>query len=91
MDIELARTFVEIATSGSFLNASKRLHVTQSTVSLRVKRLEQLLGKPVFVRSRSGIELTPAGEQFERFARTLLKAGRRRSTRSPCPKAMPAR
>lgn len=44
MDIEHARTFLEIAASGSFLNASRRLNVTQSTVSLRVKRLEELLG-----------------------------------------------
>lgn len=73
MDTELARTFLEIVTSGSFLNASKRLHVTQSTVSLRVKRLEELLGKPLFIRNKSGAELTPAGEQFERFARSLLK------------------
>jgi DNA-binding transcriptional LysR family regulator len=73
MDIELARTFLEIATSGSFLNASRRLNVTQSTVSLRVRRLEDILGKPMFVRTRAGAELTPAGEQFERFARSLLK------------------
>jgi LysR family transcriptional regulator, flagellar master operon regulator len=73
MDIDLARTFLEIVTSGSFMNASKRLNLTQSTVSLRVKRLEELLGKPVFIRSKSGVELTPAGEQFERFARSMLK------------------
>lgn len=73
MDIELARTFLEIATSGSFLNASRRLNVTQSTVSLRVKRLEELLGHQVFNRTRAGAVLTPAGEQFERFARTLLR------------------
>ncbi|TCD16152.1 LysR family transcriptional regulator [Oricola cellulosilytica] len=73
MDTELARTFLEIVTSGSFLSASKRLHVTQSTVSLRVKRLEELLGTPVFIRNKAGAELTPAGEQFERFARSMLK------------------
>lgn len=73
MDIDLARTFLEVLTSGSFLNASKRLHVTQSAVSLRVKRLEDELGRQVFLRTKSGVELTPAGQQFERFARSLLK------------------
>lgn len=73
MDIVLARTFLEIATSGSFFNAAKRLNVTQSTVSARVKRLENELGRPLFIRSKSGIKMTPAGEQFERFARSMMK------------------
>lgn len=73
MDIELARTFLEIATSGSFLNAAKRLHVTQSTVSLRIKRLEEILGRQLFVRTKAGSQLTLAGDQFERFARSMMK------------------
>lgn len=73
MDILLARTFLEIATSGSFLSAARRLNVTQSTVSVRVKRLEEELGRALFIRTKSGTQLTPAGEQFERFARSLMK------------------
>jgi len=73
MDIVLARTFLEIVTSGSFFNAAKRLHVTQSTVSVRVKRLEEELGRTLFLRTKSGTQLTPAGEQFERFARSMMK------------------
>ncbi|MGJ8573070.1 MAG: LysR family transcriptional regulator [Hoeflea sp.] len=73
MDIALARTFLEIVTSGSFFNAAKRLNVTQSTVSVRVKRLEEELGRTLFLRTKSGTQLTPAGEQFERFARSMLK------------------
>jgi DNA-binding transcriptional LysR family regulator len=73
MDIVLARTFLEIVTSGSFFNAAKRLHVTQSTVSVRVKRLEDELGRTLFLRTKSGTQLTPAGEQFERFARSMMK------------------
>lgn len=73
MDIELARTFLEVLTSGSFLNASKRLHVTQSAVSLRIRRLEDELGRQIFLRTKSGVVLTPAGQQFERFARSMLK------------------
>ncbi|NNE24336.1 MAG: LysR family transcriptional regulator [Rhizobiales bacterium] len=73
MDIQLIRTYLEIISSGSFMEAAGRVHVTQAAVSLRVKRLEQELGQSLFKRSKKGTELTPAGEQFERFARLLVK------------------
>lgn len=73
MDIVLARTFLEVIASGNFVNAARRLHVTQSAVSLRIKKLEDLLGLPVFDRVKSGTELTAAGRQFERFALSLVK------------------
>jgi DNA-binding transcriptional LysR family regulator len=73
LDIQLARTFLEILTAGNFRNAASRLHVTQAAVSLRVKKLEEELGREVFIRSKSGVTLTPAGEQFERFARSMMK------------------
>ncbi len=73
MDIALIRTFLEVAATGSFVNASDRLYVTQSAVSLRIQRLEDSLGKPLFVRSKSGAELTPAGREFERYALSLIK------------------
>ena len=41
MDIQLIRTFLEVAATGSFVNASERLYVTQSAVSLRIQRLEE--------------------------------------------------
>lgn len=73
MDIQLARTFLEIIAAGNFVSAAKRLFVTQSAISLRVRKLEEELGRELFVRSKSGIELTPAGEQFERYARSIVK------------------
>ena len=73
MDIELARTFLQVADSGNFHATAQRLNVTQSAVSLRIKRLEDLLGVAVFVRSKAGAQLTPAGEQFDRFARSILR------------------
>lgn len=68
MDITLIRTFVEVAASGSFAGAAERLFVTQSAVSLRIQRLEADLGRPLFLRSKAGAELTSAGKEFERFA-----------------------
>ncbi|MEY8801079.1 LysR family transcriptional regulator [Leisingera sp. XS_AS12] len=73
MDIALIRTFLEVAATGSFVNASERLFVTQSAVSLRVQRLEEALGKQLFTRSKAGAELTPAGREFERYALSLIK------------------
>ncbi len=42
MDTELARTFLVVIATGSFVAASQRLHVTQSTVSTRFQRLAYL-------------------------------------------------
>ena len=73
MDIALIRTFLEVAATGSFVNAADRLFVTQSAVSLRVQRLEDALGRPLFTRSKAGAELTSAGREFERYALSLIK------------------
>ena len=74
MDLDLARTFIEIVECGSFVKAAERLNITQSTVSSRVKELELLLGREVFVRSKAGVTLTGAGLRFQPHARTMLRA-----------------
>lgn len=74
MDIEQARTFLEIAETGTFVKAAERLHITQSTASMRIKALEDSLGRPLFVRSKAGATLTAAGLQFKRYATTLVRA-----------------
>ncbi|HEX5999178.1 MAG TPA: LysR family transcriptional regulator [Hyphomicrobiaceae bacterium] len=73
MDIELARTFVEIVKTRSFVRAAERLNVSQTAVSARIRALEELLGRPVFIRNKTGASLTPAGEQFLRYAPMLLQ------------------
>lgn len=73
MDIALIKTFLEVAATGSFVSASERLFVTQSAVSLRIQRLEDNLGKPLFTRSKAGAEMTPAGREFEHYALSLLR------------------
>jgi LysR family transcriptional regulator, flagellar master operon regulator len=77
MDTTLARTFLAIVESGSFLHAAERLHVTQTAVSARVKTLEAQLGRTLFVRNKSGATLTSAGEQFVRHATALLQVWER--------------
>src|SRR6185437_14197983 len=73
MDITLARTFLEIAATGSFVSAAARLNVTQTAVSARVRALEDSLGRQLFVRNKAGARLTPAGERFVRHATTLVQ------------------
>ena len=73
MDTELARTFLTVVTSGNFITAAERLHVSQSTVSTRIHTLEQQLGCVLFVRNKAGTTLTPAGRQFQRHASVLVR------------------
>jgi DNA-binding transcriptional LysR family regulator len=77
MDTELARTFLEIVSTGSFIRAAERLNVGQTTVSARIRTLEQQLGRPLFVRNKGGASLTPAGEQFLRYAPTFVQLWQR--------------
>ena len=77
MDIVLARTFLEIVTCGNFVRAAERLHVTQTAVSVRVRTLEELLGRKLFVRNKAGASLTSAGEQFFRYAPLLIQVWER--------------
>jgi LysR family transcriptional regulator, flagellar master operon regulator len=73
MDTELARTFLAVVATGSFVEAAERLYVTQSTVSSRIQRLEEQLGAELFVRNKAGTALTPAGRQFQRHASILTR------------------
>ncbi len=50
MDIALAQTFLMVADTGSFVDAARKLNITQSTVSARIKTLEELFGRPLFER-----------------------------------------
>ena len=77
MDINLARTFLEIVATGNFMRAGDHLHVTQTAVSARIHALEELLGRKLFVRNKSGASLTTAGEQFLRYAQTLVQVWER--------------
>lgn len=73
MDIALARTFLMVAETGSFIEAARRMNVTQSTVSSRIKGLENQLGRPLFERSKTGAVLTGAGQQFQKHALALVR------------------
>lgn len=73
MDVDLARTFLAVVDTGSFAEAANRVHVTQSTVSTRIKTLEERLGRILFQRGKAGASLTPTGVQFQKHALAMVR------------------
>jgi len=73
MDIDLARTFLEIVRHGSLVAAAEKLHVTQTAITARVQKLESQLDCTLFVRNRAGARLTPNGEAFVVYANQLVQ------------------
>lgn len=73
MNIELARTFLEVVATGSFARAAGRLNVTQSTVTMRIKALEETLRCRLLIRNKTGVSMTAAGIRFQRLAETLVR------------------
>lgn len=68
----LLRSFAAIVDTGSMLNASEHVFVTQSALSLQIKRLEELVQLPLFRRDGRRLSLTPAGEVLLDYARRML-------------------
>jgi len=66
------RAFESAARLGSFTDAAIELNVTQSAISHQVKRLEELIGRDLFLRSPRGIELTAIGQTYRRELTELL-------------------
>ena len=72
LDLGTLRSFVTIADSGSMTRAAGRLFMTQSAISMQIKRLENSLGMSVFDRSSQGMSTTTEGEQLLHFANQML-------------------
>ena len=71
--IDHIRTFLEISDCGNFNRAAENLHVTQSTVSARVKAMEDRFGRVLFKRNHSGVELTSAGQHLREYALNIQR------------------
>lgn len=71
MNLSELRTFLAIVETGSLVQASVRENVSQSTVTARLKTLEQELGQTLITRQKSGASLTPAGMRLLRYAETI--------------------
>ena len=76
MDTKLVETFLEIVATGSFNTAAAQMNIGQTTVSARIRTLEDQLERPLFVRHKGGAALTPAGRQFLRHAPNFVQLAR---------------
>jgi DNA-binding transcriptional LysR family regulator len=72
LDLDLLRCFVQVAERGGFTPGALALGLTQSAVSLKVKRLEDLVGRRVFERTSRSVALTRDGETLLAYARRML-------------------
>ncbi|MEO1734302.1 MAG: LysR family transcriptional regulator, partial [Pseudomonadota bacterium] len=72
LDITTLRSFVAVAESGGVTRAAGFLHLTQSAVSMQLKRLEELLDVELLDRSGRSIALTAEGEQLLGYARRMV-------------------
>lgn len=73
LDVDQLKTFVAIADTGSFTKAADAVHKTQSAVSMQMKRLEERIGKPIFVREGRQSRLTEEGERLLDYARRIVR------------------
>jgi len=72
VDIAQIKTFVELSRTRHFGKAAKSLFITQSTVSVRMRMLEESLGVRLLTRDRNNIQLTAAGTRFLPLAEQML-------------------
>jgi DNA-binding transcriptional LysR family regulator len=73
LDTDQLRSFMAIVDTGSFTRAAERVHKTQSAVSMHIRRLEEQLGRPLFVKNGRGVKLSGDGERLVEFAREMLR------------------
>jgi len=71
IDTFTLQCFLAAAETGSFTKAAERVERTQSAISQRLAKLEQMLGKPLLVRGKT-FSLTPEGEIFLGYARQIF-------------------
>jgi len=72
-DTDQLRSFIAIVDTGSFTRAAQRVNKTQSAVSMHIRRLEERLGKALFIKAGRGARLSEHGEKLTEFARAILQ------------------
>ena len=72
LDLASLRSFVTVADVGGVTRAAGYLNLTQSAVSMQIKRLEDSLGMTLFLRAARKLALSPEGEQLLSYGRRML-------------------
>jgi DNA-binding transcriptional LysR family regulator len=73
LHLNLLQVFISVAENSSFTLAGSEMHRTQSAISMKIKRLEEIIGVPVFERSGKNILLTGEGVILLEYARRILR------------------
>ncbi len=73
LELDLLRTLVAIADTGSFNRAARAVFRTPSAVSMQMKKLEEQVGQPIFTKDGRSVALTPDGEALLGYGRRILK------------------
>jgi DNA-binding transcriptional LysR family regulator len=73
LDVDLLKTFAVLAETGNFTRTAEEVGRTQSAVSMQVKRLEDLVGKPLLVREGRSNTLTADGQMLLDYARRMIQ------------------
>ncbi len=73
LDLDQLQTFLAIVDNGSFTRAAEHVHKTQSAVSMQMRRLEERLGKRLFIKDGRANRLTDDGERLLLHARKLIR------------------
>ncbi|CNJ90054.1 HTH-type transcriptional activator IlvY [Yersinia aldovae] len=72
MDLRDLKLFLHLAESRHFGRTAKAMHVSPSTLSRQIQRLEETIGQPLFLRDNRAVQLTDAGTQLKAFAQQTL-------------------
>jgi DNA-binding transcriptional LysR family regulator len=72
MNLRQLQQFVALAETGNFHKAAERMHMAQPPLSVSIKKLEDELGGPLFLRLSTGVQLTPAGQAMLADARQAI-------------------
>src|SRR4026208_373710 len=72
LELDLLRTLVAIADTGSFNRAARAVFRTPSAVSMQMKKLEEQVAKPLFAKDGRSVILTPDGEALVGYGRRIL-------------------
>ncbi len=72
LDLDLLKTLVAIAETGNFSAAAEVVFRSPSAISMQIKKMEALLGRPVFIRDSRAVTLTEDGEALLLHARRVL-------------------
>ena len=73
LDLTALRAVVTVAETGSVTRAAQVLNLTQSAVSMQIRRLEEMLGQQMFTRSQRRMTLSPAGDRLVDYGRRMLR------------------